>query len=864
MWKTIYLKDYKKPNFLVEKIDLNFDLYDDKTIVSNKAIYYKDLDLENNDYSLSLDWQCLKLIWIFVEGRELIEDEYFFEENKLVIKKVPTRFELEIITEIHPETNTELEWLYMSNWMFCTQCEAEWFRRITYYQDRPDVMTKFTVKITADKSKYPVLLSNWNKIESRDLPPLTPPYQWGEEEFRHSVTWEDPFKKPAYLFALVAWNLEFIEDKFITMTGREITLKIFTSTKNISRCDFAMESLKKAMKWDEDTFWLEYDLDLFMIVAVDDFNSWAMENKWLNIFNSQAILALPETTTDAEYIYIERVVAHEYFHNWTWDRVTCRDWFQLSLKEWLTVYRDARFTWDMHSKAVKKIEDVKYLKDYQFKEDASPISHPIRPNSYEEIRNFYTVTVYEKWAQVIWIYETLLWKEWFRKWMDLYFKRHDWQAVTTEDFLSAMWDANEIDLSQMQTWYDQAWTPIVNVKSEYDEKAKTFKIIFEQKISNEKPFIIPIKYAFIDKVTKEIINEGMFILKDFIGEFVFENVPNDILPSLLRDFSAPVILNYNYSNVDYLDLIKYETDEFNRFEAFQKFALDLIISEINSPNENNFETLKWVFEVILNDTALDISLKAETIILPSESFIISTIWENINPELIVETREKFIKYLAKTFEKEFENIYNELNILSVYKVEAKDIWERKLKNACLNYLSYVKDSELAYNQYKNSNNMTDTIGALKCLVNTNSKEKDLALEDFYEKWKDDNNVFTKWFSVQALSRNSSALENIKLLEKHPKFDIKNPNYVRALFNSFAMLNLGNFHKSSWEWYEFIADKVIEIDSFNSQIAARLSKTLINWKSLEPKRWELLKKQLEKIREVPNLSPDTSEVINKAL
>jgi len=853
--KTIYLKDYTVPSFLVESLDLNFDLYEDETLVTSSAVYYKNPE-SKQDNTLVLDGEGHEIISIIVNDKDF--SDYSSDEHTLILNNLPDNCEINITTKIHPELNTQLEGLYKSWGKFTTQCESQGFRKITYYMDRPDVMTVFTTRITADKKSYPILLSNGNKIDSWDL-----------DNNRHFVIWEDPFKKPAYLFALVAGDLDHIEGNFITMSGRDIKLQIFTESKNIWKVPFAMDSLKRSMKWDEDRFGREYDLDLFMIVAVDDFNHGAMENKGLNIFNSEAIFATPETNTDAEHIYVERVVAHEYFHNWTGNRVTCRDWFQLSLKEGLTVFRDSEFTADMHSRSVKRVEDVRMLRDYQFKEDASPMAHPIRPNSFEEIRNFYTMTVYEKWAEVIKMYQTILWVDGFRKGMDLYFDRHDWQAVTTEDFLAAMADANDEDLSQFALWYSQAGTPEVSVRTSYDADAKTYTLEFTQtcpitsETQNKKPFVIPVKYGLLDTNGQEI-EYGMITLDDVKNTYVLEDIQSEPIPSLLRDFSAPVNLHYNYSHSDYAFLMQHDTDEFNRFEAAQKFALEILIENINNVSTSIPQDFIDAFWVLLTDNKLDNSLRAEAIILPSETMITETIGENIDPVFIHNAREGMAQQLAEKFETQFKEIYKSLQSSKPYKLEAVDIWDRKLKNVALKYISSLWDMSIANAQYSSANNMTDVMWALSCLVSTENEYKQEALDNFYSKWSSDTNVINKWFKLQAMSSSDDTFKVMKNLEKHQLFDITNPNKIRSVFTCFAMWNNKHFHAADGSWYELIADKVIALNTINSQVWSRLAKAMINWKQLEPQRSKLLKSALERILQTPDLSNDIAEVVRKSL
>ncbi|MCD5380640.1 aminopeptidase N, partial [Candidatus Gracilibacteria bacterium] len=661
--KIVYLKDYEVPAYEVESYDLNFDLYEDETLVTTSAKYYENIN-HSGEKQLLLNGEDVQLVSIFLDEKELTSDDYSLEEHTLILKDLPAEFTLEIVTKIHPETNTSLEGLYKSGGKFCTQCETHGFRRMTYFQDRPDVMTMFIVRITADKEAYPVLLSNGNKVEEGDL-----------DNGRHFAIWKDPFKKPCYLFALVAGNLEYIEDTFTTMSGKDVVLRIFTESHNLHKCPFAMESLKKSMVWDEQRYGLEYDLDIFMIVAVDDFNSGAMENKGLNIFNSACIFATPDTATDRDFIRVEKVIAHEYFHNWTGDRVTCRDWFQLSLKEGLTVYRDHEFTSDTHSRSVARIESVKALRNYQFSEDASPMAHSIRPASFEEISNFYTFTVYEKGSEVIGIYESILGRDGFRKGMDLYFDRHDGQAVTTEDFLAAMRDANQdyleekwINLNQMQNWYNQAGTPVVDVVSNYDEENKKYTLFFRQHTldtpetpaGKKKPFLIPIKYSLFNKETGESNGEKLFVLQENEEKLEISNVESKPLPSLLRGFSSPIKLNYAYSTSEYLFLVENETDDFNRFEALQNFSKNVLIELITQGKTDYKEKLLEAFTSVLKNSSLDNSFKGECLVLPSESELMILIGEFLNPQLIHEVRSNLEKEIAQTLESEFTKVYEDL------------------------------------------------------------------------------------------------------------------------------------------------------------------------------------------------------------
>ncbi len=866
--KIVYLKDYAVPAYFVKNYKLNFDLYEEETIVTTIAEYYK--NNKSDETELVLHGEDIELISIFLDEKELWEDDYIIKNNKLLLEIEKEDFSLKVITKIHPETNTTLMWLYKSWGKFCTQCETHGFRRMTYFQDRPDVMTLFSVRITADKEKYPVLLSNGNKIEEGNL-----------EENRHFVVWEDPFKKPCYLFALVAGDLGVLEDSFTTMSGKEVALKIFTESHNIHKTPFAMESLKKSMKWDEERFGREYDLDIFMIVAVDDFNSGAMENKWLNIFNSSCVFATKETATDRDFIRVEKVIAHEYFHNWTGDRVTCRDWFQLSLKEGLTVYRDHEFTCDMHSRSVARIEGVKLLKNYQFREDSGPMAHSIRPASFEEISNFYTFTVYEKWAEVIWIYESILWTEGFRLGMDLYFKRHDGEAVTTEDFLAAMRDANiwlldelGIELDQMQNWYNQAGTPIVDVVSDYDPEKKELTLFFRQHcpdtsetpIGKKKPFLIPIKYGVFEKESQREVFSWVEILDDFEKKIIIEDVKGEVVLSLLRDFSAPIKLKYAYSQEDYLFLIEHDTNNFNRFEAFQNLAKEILLESISWEKLVNISFLSKAYQSILNNNKLDNSFRAETLILPSEWELADLVWENVNPAVIHQIRNNLEKEMAVHFEDNFCRIYEDLFFKKqeLYSIDVEFVGNRKLKNLALKYVTIASwKNNLAYEQFKSATNMTDQMWALQALILINNDIRKKALEEFHDKWKTDANVMDKWFSLQATSPLERELEDIKSLLNHELFEITNPNKVRSVLNAFANLNPYHFHREDWAWYELIANKVIELNGLNPMVASRLVKSMINWKILEPKRAELLKAQLERINK-EDLSSDVGEVVRKSL
>jgi len=872
--QTIYLKDYQAPAFLVDQIFLTFTLHPSETQVVSRVHYRRNPESLNT--TLELDGIGMALIAIKLNNELLAESAYHKHNTGISIDKLPDSFTLEITTRINPEANTALEGLYRSSGNYCTQCEAQGFRRITYYQDRPDVMAPFTVKIIADKTTNPVLLSNGNPTGSGDF-----------ENGLHWVEWVDPFAKPCYLFALVAGNLSCVEDHFQTAAGRDITLQIFTEEHHIHQCNHAMDSLKRAMLWDEQRFGLEYDLDLFMIVAVDDFNMGAMENKGLNIFNCRLVFASPETATDGDYMAIEAVIGHEYFHNWTGNRVTCRDWFQLSLKEGLTVFRDQEFTADMHSRSAKRIEDVRLLRTHQFAEDASPMAHPIRPSSYIEINNFYTVTIYEKGAEIVRLYQSLLGAQGFRKGMDLYFKRHDGQAVTTEGFLAAMSDANQTDLSQMQPWYDQAGTPRLAVCMDYDAERKRCTLHFKQSCpttpesSNKQPFLIPLTLALLlpdgNEVALQLVDEQLvehqtqdtsrtLLITQTEQSFCFINITERPIPSLLRGFSAPIELEYPYTQQEHAFLMQYDSDSFNRWAAAQALSKQILLTMIEEGRCPN-KIISQAFACLLADQTLEPALKAEALILPSESDIseaLAAANKTINPANIHAARESLRHDIASDLQELFHSTYQHMSQATGLSDESMQ--RRKLKNVCLSYLMTLKTKHqisLAYEQFQKADNMTDQYAALAVLADCDCKERDLALQSFEKQWWNESNVMDKWFSVQASSSLPHTLKNVLSLMSHEKFDIRNPNKVRALIGSFAMRNHHAFHACDGKGYAFIADQVLALDKLNPQVASRMARALINWKHLEPVRQSLMHAQLQKIIHTKGLSADVYEIVSKS-
>jgi aminopeptidase N len=872
--KTIYLKDYQAPAFELEKVTLTFRLFEDGATVLSVLNFKRCAESSAKD--LYLNGEDLTLRSIKLNQKLLASSDYQVDHEGLTIRGVPAEFTLECETWIKPQDNKRLEGLYKSSSMFCTQCEAEGFRRITYYPDRPDVMTVFQTRIEADKTLYPILLSNGNPVDSGDLP-----------EERHFVTWEDPFPKPCYLFALVAGDLHCQEGVFITSSGRKVDLRIFVDYKNSDKCDYAMDSLKRSMKWDEDVYGREYDLDIFMIVAVDDFNMGAMENKGLNIFNSSCVLAKTDTATDIAYLRIEAIVAHEYFHNWSGNRVTCRDWFQLSLKEGFTVFRDAEFSADMNSRVVKRVEDVNFLRTAQFAEDAGPMSHPVRPSSYMEISNFYTLTVYEKGAELVRMYHTLLGEAKFRAGSDLYFDRHDGQAVTTEDFVAAMSDVSGRDFTQFQAWYDQGGTPEVLVVSSYDAVSKKYSLTFTQScpasagdnvpFDKKALFHIPITIGLIDVKGQDLplaIAGGqtnwVFELLGKTETVVFEGVEKEPIPSLLRNFSAPVKLTYDYSNEQLLFLLTHDSDGFNRWEAGQTLSLrvlqNLILKYQNKEPLLLSAQFIDVFRSILRNKDLDKAMVCKLLMLPAESYLIE-LSDEADVDAIHHVRDFVRAALSNALTAELEAVYQE-NVSLSAGLGFAAMSQRALKNSVLSLLSASPNEQailLAKQQFESAVNMTDSHAALSVLVNSGdalaAKE---ALVIFYNKWHADAQVLEQWFSVQSGSSSLTNLNSLKDLIALPDFDITNPNKVRAVIGVFCQQNLVNFHDLSGAAYEFLADYIIKLDDLNPQIASRLMMPLTRWRKFNTNRQGLMISQLKRIHEKNNLSKDVREIVEKSL
>jgi len=874
--QAIFLKDYMPPAYLVEKINLQVELGEEVTKVESTINLFANEKYPEKGAALTLAGSDMKLVSVAINGETLSAEQYTLTDESLTIAKVPEKFTLVINNEIKPQENTSLEGLYKSSGNFCTQCEPEGFRKITYYLDQPDVMASFTTKIIADKEKYPVLLSNGNMIDSGDL-----------DGNMHFATWEDPFKKPSYLFALVAGDLVYIEDSFTTMRNREIPLRIYVQKRNIDKCQHAMESLKRSMKWDEEAFGREYDLDLFMIVSVDDFNMGAMENKGLNIFNSALVLAKPETATDMDFDRIEGVIGHEYFHNWSGNRVTCRDWFQLSLKEGFTVFRDQSFSADMTSHAVKRIQDVSILRTHQFREDGGPLSHPVRPASYVEINNFYTLTVYNKGAEVVRMYNTLLGREKFRKGTDLYFDRHDGNAVTTDDFRKAMEDANDVDLTQFERWYSQAGTPVLKVTTAYDEAAKKYTITMAQSCpatpgqDTKEPFHIPVAVGLLGADGADLPmqlegeteayagNSRVLELKESEHNFVFVNVNEKPVPSMLRGFSAPVKLEYEYTENELAFLMANESDDFNRWDAGQRLSLIVmksLIEDYKAGKELKMnEAYANAFGKTLADATLDKRLVAEALILPEESYLAELI-KDVDPDAVHAVRSFVRKSLATKHRQLLLDTYKANVIDGEYAIDGESIGKRSLKNISLGYLMDLGEQEIidiAMKQFKGGNNMTDVMAALTTLANCDCPEKDEALQAFYEKWKDEPLVMDKWLLIQATSSLPDTLENVIKLTEHPVFTMSNPNKVRSLIAAFCMRNPVRFHEASGKGYEFLADKVLYLNKHNPLMGARMLNPLSSWRKYEENRRQLMCAQLDRVLAEPELSKDVYEIASKS-
>ncbi|MDB5487197.1 MAG: aminopeptidase [Reyranella sp.] len=870
---TIRRVDYTPPPFLIDSVDLDVGLAQETTSVVARLAVRRNPASVSKPADLVLDGKKMELVSVRLDGQPTRHD---VTPETLTIRDVPDSFALEIATRLRPQDNTELTGLYKSRDLFCTQCEAEGFRRITYFLDRPDVMARYTTRIVAERALAPVLLSNGNLVDSGDL-----------GDGRHFARWEDPFPKPSYLFALVAGRLECLEDRFTTRSGREVTLRIYVRPGDVGRCDHAMESLQKSMKWDEDVYGLEYDLDTFMIVAIDDFNMGAMENKGLNVFNSKLVLANPETATDLDYHSIEAVIGHEYFHNWTGNRVTCRDWFQLSLKEGLTVFRDQQFSADMGSAADARIDDVRRLRAGQFPEDAGPMAHPVRPDSYIEINNFYTATVYQKGAEVVRMMHTLLGPERYRKGMDLYFERHDGQAVTCDDFASAMEDASGVDLTQFRRWYAQAGTPDLKVVGSYDAANRRYTMTVDQSLRptpgqpEKLPMHIPLSIGLLD-------GAGSDLPLRFVGEataggatrvldvrnprdvFVFEDVPEKPVASLLRGFSAPVKLEAPRSDDELTFLMAHDSDPFARWEAGQQLAARLILEMVEAHKAGKPLVVPDHFvdaiRRTLDDQRLDRSFIADAVTLPGLAFL-GELMPEIDIEGLWAAQQRIRAVLSDQIADRWSAVYDSNRASGPYRFTPDEVGRRRLRSTALSYLSTDKGDAArrrAVGYFESASNMTEQVAGLTVLAELGGAEGEAALASFYERWKNEPLVLDKWFGIQARTTTEGTLERVKRLVDHPSYDRKNPNRVYSLIGAFASGNPVQFHDAAGGGYRFLADQVLATDKLNPQIAARLLGPLGSWRRYDEGRQALMKRELQRIVEEPGLSRDVFEIASKSL
>jgi aminopeptidase N len=891
--QTINLKDYTPPAFVVSSVALEVDIADGAASVRATLALARNPAHRDEAAPLVLEGRDLELLAVAIDGRALAPGDYRAEEGHLTIAQVPPSFALETVVRFDPWKNSKLEGLYATKSGLVTQCEAEGFRRITYFIDRPDVMAKYAVTLCADKTRFPRLLANGNLVAQGGGAPEGWFVARPGDAQSHWARWEDPFPKPSYLFAMVAANLDLLEDHFTTRSGKRALLQIYVEPGKLDQAGFAMNSLKRCMQWDEHAFGLELDLERFMIVAVSDFNAGAMENKGLNIFNTKYILARADTATDVDYFGVDKVVAHEYFHNWTGNRVTCRDWFQLSLKEGLTVYRDQEYSADEYSRPVSRIQEVRGLRERQFPEDAGPMAHPVRPESYVEINNFYTATVYEKGAEVVRMYATIVGKDGFRKGMDLYFQRHDGQAVTCDDFRAAMADANGVDLTQFGRWYSQAGTPVVEASGEYDARKGTYTLRLKQTCpdtigqSGKQPFVIPFAVGLVDTDGRDIaprlesgkaFGRGNFTSSETLvlalteaeQSFVFGGVEEHPVPSLLRGFSAPVHVRYDYSDAELTHLLAYDTDAFNRWEVGQVMVTRVLLAGVESLRAGREmvipAALIEAFGRLLTDGSRDPAFAAECLQLPSESYLAECM-DVAEPAFIHEARMKFMRDLATRYRTRFEGAFRHFTAPGPYSPSAAAMGRRALRNAALAYVTTVDDATsraLAFLEFRRAENMTDAMAALVCLSNSAGAERDRALAMFHDKWKDEALVVDKWFRVQATSWLPGTLERVKALASHAAFDLRNPNRARALLHAFAMDNPLHFHAADGSGYLWIAEQVVALDRLNPQVASRLARAFDRWKKYDSGRQAHARAALESIRAAEGLSGNVGEVVGRAL
>ena len=875
--RPILLKNYRPPRYLIDKVDLDVALHPKRTRIRSRLSVRANPKVRGKREPLRLDGTHMELAEISVNRKKLAPKDYKLTDTSLTLTKTPAKpFTLEIVTFVNPEANKALQGLYRTNGVYCTQCEAEGFRRITYFLDRPDVLATYSVRIEADPEEAPVLLANGNLLE-RGL------VDGGK---RHYAVWRDPFPKPSYLFALVGGDLSSIASSFQTMSGREVDLRIYIEHGKEDRAAWAMDSLKRSMRWDEERFGREYDLDVFNIVAVSDFNMGAMENKGLNVFNDRLILASPETATDTIFEAIESVVAHEYFHNWTGNRITCRDWFQLCLKEGLTVFRDQEFSGDERSETVQRILDVRRLKSMQFAEDAGPLAHPVRPESYIEINNFYTATVYEKGAELVRMIQTLLGREAFRRGMDLYFERHDGDAATVEEFITCFENASGTSLAQFRLWYSQAGTPELVCALRYDKTKKKAELSVEQALPptpgqpHKKPLHIPLKLGLLggnghDVPLKlesgEELHDGVLPITKRKQTFRFTDVPTRPVPSLLRQFSAPVNVTIDLSDDDVAFLMANDSDPFNRWQAANNFATRILVGTVRSLAKGKRASkgqpyAKALGAIVMND-ALEPAYRAELLRLPSPSDIARVIGKNVDPALIHSAHRQLSTLVGRTLGPLLEDIYDEMVEDGPFSPDAESSGRRALRNGALTLLTARRSNrDLARlsKHYSKASNMTDRAHALFLLAAHAGSERERALNDFYKNWKGDNLVIDTWFAAQALSPLAATLRQVKKLTEHTLFSLAAPNKVRALIGTFAMSNPVQFNRPDGTGYAFLADQVLALDRLNPQIAARMLSAFRSWRALETGRRGHARKALQRIAKTKGSSPDVQEIVSKML
>jgi aminopeptidase N len=870
--------DYRPPAFRIDTLHLAFDLDPDATEVTATLAFRRNPDAAPQDRAapLVLDGEQQTDVRVALDGVALPASRVRLSSMQLVVADMPERGTLTVRSRMAPARNASLEGLYLSSGVFCTQCEPEGFRRITYFPDRPDVLTQYVVTLRAERGRYPVLLSNGNLVDHGPL-----------DGGRHYATWRDPFPKPSYLFALVAGDLQALTDTFTTMSGRTVELRIYSTARNLPRCGHAMRALKRAMRWDEERFGREYDLDTFMIFCADDFNMGAMENKGLNIFNSRLVLADPEVATDADYNAIEGVIGHEYFHNWTGNRVTCRDWFQLSLKEGLTVFRDQEFSSDVGSRAVERIAAVEYLRREQFSEDAGPMAHPVRPDEYQEINNFYTSTVYEKGAEVIRMQHTLLGAQAFRRGMDLYFERYDGRAVTCDDFAQAMQDASGVDLAQFRRWYGQAGTPVLSARGRYDARARTYLLDLEQRTAptpgqpRKLPFHIPVRVGLVGPDGRDLplrlqgelnatAGTRVLSLTQTAQTFRFVDVPVRPIPSLLRGFSAPVKLEFDYTDEELAFLAAHDNDPVNRWDAAQRSFAHAILRLARAARAGNAlvipETLSGLVERLLADSSSDPALLALALSLPDPAYVaalepvldvdgVATAWRTLQRELALRHRAAF------------ERVESARRPTGAYASTPAQVGLRSLANVCLRYLGALDDAatrKRAIARYERAGNMTDAIAALAAVKDSAATDRDDLFARFEARWRDEPLVLDKWFALQARSQREDALARVKSLLAHPRFNVRNPNRVRSLVGAFALGNFMRFHAADGGGYAFAADQVLALDPANPQLASALAGAFNLWKRFPDPRRAAMERALMRVARTPGLSPDVREVVTRTL